>query len=89
MDITARITIRLYVDGQLKREDPCELRPEDFSTLLPRLAEQHAELLRGRLHVVEIEFLDEPNPDQRFFRFGTDCRRMAKPMPIDLKEYQA
>jgi len=38
----------------------------------------------GRLIMIELEFLDEPNPLERFFRFGSDPSGMVMPIKVIL-----
>lgn len=79
-----RVAIRGFAQGELQFEDVVELPDEAaMEHLLPGLAEKHARALANhQLHMVEIEFLDEPDPLQRFFRMGTDPSGMVIPMRV-------
>lgn len=79
-----RVAIRGFAQGELQFEDVVELPDEAaIKHLLPGLAEKHAAALADhRLHMIEIEFLDEPDPQERFFRFGTDPSGMVIPMRV-------
>lgn len=72
-----RITIRGYGDGCLVFTEHLELDDDN----LIALAEKHvARLMVYSKHMLEFEWLDEPDPLQRFTRFGTDPSMMVKPM---------
>lgn len=82
-----RVAIRGFADDKLKFEDRIDLAEADIENLLPALAEKHAKALaEHELHMIEIEFLDEPDPLARYFRFGTDSGGMVAPMAIDLSK---
>ncbi len=84
--MTIKIAVRGYADQQRIFEDLIELDEDELHSLVPKLAEQHATSLAAHeLHMVEIEFLDDPNPKSRFFRFGTDPRDMVCPLGIHLR----
>ena len=53
--------------------------------MVEQLAQEHVLRLIDDLHMVEIEFLDEPDPNERFIRFGTDPRGMVVPIKIALE----
>jgi hypothetical protein len=80
-----RLAIRGFAKGRRQFEDVVEIDLQALDQLLPGLAEKHAEALASHaLHMIEIEFLDESNPNERFFRFGTDPSGMVMPLRIDL-----
>ena len=80
-----RVAIRGFVADKVQFEDRVVLDSTDLEKLLPSLAEKHATAMaEHRLHMIEIEFLDEPDPLQRFFRIGTDPSGMVAPMRVDL-----
>ena len=76
-----RIIVRGYGDGKLVLEQRLETTIE----MLTPIAERQVETLaQYELNMIEIEFLDEPDPLQRFMRFGTDPRRMVQPHGIEI-----
>ncbi len=78
-----RIAVRCWAGGELLWIERVTI---DDDSAVPNLVEKHARSLRHeqRPHMLEIEFLDEPDPLQRFFRFGTDPRGMRAPIAVDL-----
>jgi len=80
-----RIAVRGFAGRELLFEDRVEITDTGLGSLLPKLAEQHAaKMAAHELHMIEIKFLDEPNENERFFRFGTDPAGMVLPIQIDL-----
>lgn len=81
---TMRLALRVFINGALHSEQRVDVdasRPQ----ALEALAEEHARLAGAGPVMVEIEFLDEPDVNQRFVRIGTDPRGMVQPIAIDLE----
>jgi hypothetical protein len=53
---------------------------------LEKLACEHMTRLGEGPMMIEVEFLDEPDPNERFLRFGTDPSGMVMPIAVDLTE---
>lgn len=80
-----RLAIRGFVKREVQFEDRVEVESEDMENVLPELAAKHGEAMKAhRLHMIEIEFLDEPDEKARFFRIGTDPSGMVMPIVLDL-----
>jgi len=80
-----RVKIRGFRNGVLRFAETAEIPDDGAEDLVQKMAERHAEEIgTGELHMIEFEFLDELNPEQRFFRFGTDPSGMVLPLKIDL-----
>lgn len=71
-----RLCIRGYGDGHLIFKERVEADEEDIR----RIGEEHTKML-GRFErgMIEIEFLDELDPHQRFYRVGNDPSMMVNP----------
>jgi len=68
-----KIAVRGFAGGVKVFEDIVDADLDN-----PDLARQQIERVAHHpRHMIEIEFLDEPDESQRFFRFGTDKHRMV------------
>lgn len=76
-----RVMVRLVVDGRQVSAEPMNIDIDDPSQI-QTIAEQHAKTLAQTPGLIEIEFLDETDINQRFFRIGTDPRWMVNPVRI-------
>ncbi len=80
-----RLAILGFVGRRILFEDRVEVEAAALDAILPQLAKKHGiALAQHRLHMIEIEFLDEPDPLQRFFRLGSDPSGMVIPIKIPL-----
>jgi hypothetical protein len=81
-----RLAIRGFAPGHaLVFDDRIEIAEDQLERMMRDLCEKHVRALAAHdLHMIEVEFLDEPNPLERFFRFGTDPSMMMKPVGVDL-----
>lgn len=77
-----RLAVRVFLDARLHSEKRIEQTMSELEASLPKLAEEHATLSAAGPVMVEIEFLDETDVNQRFFRIGTDPRQMVQPLEV-------
>jgi hypothetical protein len=83
--MTVRLAIRGFAGREKQFEDRVDVDTDEMWKILPALAEKHANALSSHeLHMIEIEFLDEPNENERFFRLGTDPAGMVMPIRVEL-----
>jgi hypothetical protein len=77
------LAIRGFAGSVKLFEDRVEIAQVDMTSLV----EKHALLMAPyKHHMIEIEFLDELDPMERFFRIGTDPSRMVVPIAFDLRK---
>ena len=86
----SRIIVRGYAKGQLLFEQAGEDSAEAVQAVFKQFAQA---LIDNPLHAIEVENLDEPNVNDRFFRFGTDPdagaahgRGLVMPLEVDLEK---
>jgi hypothetical protein len=83
--MTLRLAIRGFANGMKQFEDRVDVDVRALDQVIPDLATKHGRAMaEHRLHMIEIEFLDEPNELERYFRFGTDTRGMVRPIQVNL-----
>jgi hypothetical protein len=75
-----RVAIRGFAGETRVFEEILDAEPPEFETL----ARKHWRRMRPYpRHLIELEFLDQPDPLERFFRFGTDPSGMVAPVEVD------
>lgn len=81
------IIVRAYSGKALlfqEKVDVAELNNEQMKKIVAAQLDRLIPSAKmGLKHMVEIEFLDEPDVNQRFVRFGTDTSRMRWPQQVD------
>ncbi len=76
-----RVMIRGFAGTTVIFQEELDL-PEDGDVGMA-LAERHVALMVGHpQHMIEIEFLDLPDQEERFLRFGTDPTGMILPIRL-------
>jgi hypothetical protein len=73
-----RVRRRCWIEGVLRIDEMAPHTKDDVKQFSKRVFA----LAAGRPHMIELEFLEEPNPNARHYRFGTDSKMMSLPMPI-------
>jgi len=77
--MTVRLIVRGYGNGRLIFEEPVNCTEDELGAIAEN---QILRMAPFDKHMLEIEFLDEPDPKQRFFRMGTDPSSMVLPVEI-------
>jgi hypothetical protein len=80
-----RMVARGYLGDELVFRENITLDEEQLENVVADMALRHsAAMAADELDMIEFEFLDEPDPDQRFFRIGTNPDGMVMPIEVDL-----
>ncbi len=76
-----KVIARGYADGKTIFEESHEFPALEADDKIAELAERHIAIMSEYpLHVMELEFPDDPNPNARFYRWGTATDRMVAPV---------
>lgn len=80
-----RLAIRGYAAGEVRWKESVLVDSNRLESVVSDMANRHAAAMAAHeLHMIEFEFLDDPNPNQRFFRIGTDPSGMVIPIGFEL-----
>lgn len=83
-----RVGIKIFIDSTMVGSEELEIEEAEITKTVEALAKKHAKAIVARKHMIEFEFLDEPDVEQRFLRVGTDPAGMVKPVAIDLTTWR-
>ncbi len=71
-----RVAIRGFIAGKVLFDDRADIVSNNLHDLAEHYTTRLLSLPGGDRHMIEIEFLDEPDRSERYFRFGTDKRAL-------------
>jgi hypothetical protein len=87
MNTTHEIMVRGYKRGVLVWENKLVMCELDLDRLIPTLVDEHiAEIQKGTVGMIEMEFLDVPESEDRFFRIGVEPDGMVLPIHFKIQE---
>jgi hypothetical protein len=76
-----RVAIRGFAEGKRIFQEIVDADAVDMQ----QVGRKHVTRMAAHpSHMLEFEFLDEPDPLQRFLRIGTDLSSMVQPMKLKL-----
>lgn len=82
--MTHELMVRGFKRGALVWEEKLVMLEMDLERLIPTLVDEHVAQMRdGTIGMIEIEFLNIPEAEGRFFRIGTEPDGMVLPMRLD------
>lgn len=80
-----RLVVRGYLGSELIFRQNLALDSALVDSVIAAMAPKHsAAMAAHELDMIEFEFPDDPNPDERFFRIGTNPDGMVMPIEVDL-----
>ncbi len=71
-----RVAIRGFIARKLQFDERADIVSNNLHDLAEHYTLRLLSLPGGDRHMIEIEFLDEPDRSERYFRFGTDKRAL-------------
>ncbi len=71
-----RVILRGYIEGKLVFQEHMDAQA------LEAAIQSNIAMLADKPNLVEMEFLDEPDPEKRFFRIGTNPSDTGYPIPF-------
>lgn len=77
-----RVVVRIWLNSKLFLKERIDVTTEEEEAVIPDLVTKHQKLLIENPHVIELEFIDELDPKERYFRFGTDPHGMVQPIRV-------
>jgi hypothetical protein len=77
------LAVRGYLGESMVSEKHLNIPQNEIDGLVQRLANEHGALMSaGLIDMVEMEFVDEPDPKQRYLRVGINPTGMVFPIEV-------
>jgi hypothetical protein len=76
-----RVQVTVHIRGRIATQETLIFPlAEGADYQMQQLAQKHMQLIGNAPHQIEFNFLDEPDPEEQYFRCGTDSNGVPLPM---------